>query len=309
MPLPLIFDHDGGADDLLSLLLLLSMEAYELQLVSITPADCYAEDAALSTAKILHKFGKPEVPISVGRFHGVNPFPSAWRVQPRAIHALPMLINEPPEPNAWQLPDSRQSVVQVLKNSTQPVTVLMTGPCSNLVAALEQHPELKQKVGRVVWMAGAVAVAGNVSEYNHDGSAEWNVFWDPYSAKKLLQMGLDLLLVPLDATNQVPVAISFLKRLAALPAEKAQLAGQIWATTTTNIPTAAYTYYMWDVLATAFLGIPEAFTQKKAALDVAIEAPNAGETFGSVSGSNVSYAAGINKEYFYRYLLAQFAGG
>ena len=40
---PVLFDHDGSADDFLSLLLLLTMEAVDLQGVSITPADCYAE--------------------------------------------------------------------------------------------------------------------------------------------------------------------------------------------------------------------------------------------------------------------------
>ena len=305
---PVIFDHDGGADDLLSLLLLLTMEHIDLQLVSITPADCYSEDAVLSTHKILHRFGDPKVPISLGRYNGVNAFPAAWRVQPRAIHALPLLINEGVDPDPWQLPDSRKAMATVLEKAEQPVTVLMTGPCSNLMQTLEDRPELKARIKEVVWMGGAVEVKGNVHEYNHDSSAEWNVFWDPYSAKKLLRMGLEIVLIPLDATNQVPIDLDFLKQLAKLGTPLADLAGQIWALTTTNIPTAAYTYYMWDILATSYLDVPEIFELKEAALDVAIEAPNAGETFESVSmETNVRYATGIDKEAFFRYMLLKFA--
>ncbi len=48
-----IFDHDGGIDDLLSLLLLLRLPNIEVIGVSITPADCYPDDALISTKKFL----------------------------------------------------------------------------------------------------------------------------------------------------------------------------------------------------------------------------------------------------------------
>jgi purine nucleosidase len=46
-----VFDHDGGIDDLLSLLLLLRLPNIDVIGVSITPADCYPDDAVLSTKK------------------------------------------------------------------------------------------------------------------------------------------------------------------------------------------------------------------------------------------------------------------
>ena len=47
-----LMDHDGGVDDLLSLMLLLTMPNIDLIGVSITPADCYLAFATEATRKI-----------------------------------------------------------------------------------------------------------------------------------------------------------------------------------------------------------------------------------------------------------------
>lgn len=54
LPRRVLFDHDGGIDDLLSLLLLLRLPNIELVGITITPADCYPQEALLSTKKFLH---------------------------------------------------------------------------------------------------------------------------------------------------------------------------------------------------------------------------------------------------------------
>lgn len=59
---PVIFDHDGGIDDILSLLLTLTMPQVELKGVCITPADCYPDDALTSSLKLLTLAGQTEVP-------------------------------------------------------------------------------------------------------------------------------------------------------------------------------------------------------------------------------------------------------
>ena len=74
-----IFDHDGGVDDLLSLMMLLAMPHIDLAGIIVTPADCFLRPAVSATQKILRFFGRSDVELSEGRLHGVNPFPRAWR--------------------------------------------------------------------------------------------------------------------------------------------------------------------------------------------------------------------------------------
>ncbi|MFK7795807.1 MAG: nucleoside hydrolase [Aureispira sp.] len=297
-----LFDHDGGIDDLLSLLLLLRMPDIELLGVTVTPADCYLEPAVQATAQILAKAGKAAVPIGVGTYYGENAFPSAWRAQPMFANALPSLIGIETPPSS-QLPRATTLLIDQLQQADTKVTVLMTGPCSNLVLALEQAPELAHKIEQVVWMGGAVEVGGNVQAHWHDGSAEWNAYWAPQHTQTLLANNLPLVLISLDVTNQVPVDLDFLKKIARLPYEYAQLAGQLWASTVYTIPSYHATYYMWDVLATCYLGLENAFEVEEKQLLAAVSPPNAGEIYLADNGYTTRVAIGINKSVFYKYVI------
>lgn len=303
----LILDHDGAVDDLLSLLLLLTMEHIDLRAVTITPADCYPENAIETTLKLLNLGNRTDVEVGCGHFYGINAFPAEWRAQPKILNALPGLINIETNTVNQNFPESAALIAQKISSSPQPVTVLLTGPCSNLVMALEQDKSIAGNIADIVWMGGAVDVPGNVRTYNHDGSAEWNIFWDPVSAHKLLTYHLPLTLIPLNITNHVPVNMPFLKTLA-LQAEYfySNLAGQFWATTINTIPSYEYTYFMWDMLATSYVAIPEAFTLEKIELEISPGNFNAGQTYRKPgSGKWVQVAMQVNKEQFYQYVLTQ----
>jgi len=301
-----LFDHDGGVDDFLSLLLLLHMPHVKLLGVSVTPADCYLETALLTTHKLLALANRPDVEVSGGNYHGVNAFPSDWRAKPKILNALPTMINVDVDAQAAHYDDNTAFIIRKLEAAPDPVVFLMTGPCSSLVHALEQAPTLREKIAEVVWMGGAVDVIGNVKTYNHNGTAEWNVFWDPISAHKLFRSGLPITIVPLDATNTVPVSFDFLKRLATQANYFfSNLAGQFWATTIDTIPAYEYTYFMWDVLTTSYLAIPEAFDFEMLELEVSPSGPSAGQTYRKPgSGQWVKTAVGVRKEEFYEFLFA-----
>lgn len=158
---------------------------------------------------------------------------------------------------------------------------------------------------------GAVDVAGNVQTYNHDGSAEWNVFWDPLSAVRLLSYGLSIILIPLDVTNTVPVDINFLKQLARQKRTLyTRLAGQFWATIVGTIPAYEYTYFMWDVLATSYLSIPDAFSLEHLELAIVPKGASAGQTYRQPGSTHwVQVAKAVDQEAFYAYLFRQLSQG
>lgn len=60
----------------------------------------------------------------------------------------------------------------------EPITVVATGPLSNVAHVLRKHGRAAaDRIREVWWMGGAVWVGGNVAFPGHDGSAEWNAFW------------------------------------------------------------------------------------------------------------------------------------
>lgn len=307
MPNLLLMDHDGAIDDLLSQLLVLTMPDVALIGVTVTPADCYIEPALESTYKLLQLMDRTDIAIGRGDYYGINAFPNEWRARPEIINALPLLINLPPSPDPYAYPSAPDLIIDKLSGATEAVTILMTGPCSNLVLALEKAPELKSKVAEIVWMAGAFRTPGNVQTFQHDGTAEWNVFWDPISSQKLLSWELPLTLIPLDVTNHVPVTKSFLSRLATqIDHRLSNLTGQLWALTIDTIPSYHYTYFMWDILATSYLALPGQFTTEVVRANVSTRPPNAGQTYLDESGYRLTIATGVNTTVFYEYLLAQF---
>ena len=300
-------EHDGAVDDLLSQLLLMTMEDTELLGVNVTPADCYLEPGLESTYKLLQVMGKAHIPIGRGTFNGVNTFPNEWRARPEVINVLPALINLPAAPDPYSHPEAVDLLLEKLRTATQKVTILITGPCSNLVFALKKQPELAQKIEQVVWMGGAFRTQGNVQTYQHNGTAEWNVFWDPIRSQELLAYNLPIVFIPLDVTNHVPVNKDFLSRLARQSNHQlSNLAGQFWALTIDTIPSYHYVYYMWDVLATSYLGIPGEFTTEEVKINISTRPPNAGQTMITAEGTSVRIVTDVNKEVFYEYVLNQF---
>lgn len=300
-------EHDGAVDDLLSQLLLMTMADKELIGINVTPADCFLEPATESTYKILQLFNREDIEIGRSDYNGTNAFPSEWRARPEIINALPLLINFPKPPNPYQYKEATQLLIDKLFAAERPVSIMMTGPCSNLVAAIKREPAIKNKIKQVIWMGGAFKTTGNVQTYQHNGTAEWNVYWDPKSSKEMFEMNLPLICIPLDVTNNVPVTKDFLSTLALQSDHKiSNLAGQFWALTIDTIPNYYYTYFMWDLLATSYLAIPHEFIVEKVRAVVSERPPNAGQTIVCEEGYEVSIAVDVNKSAFYRYVLTQF---
>ena len=308
-----LFDHDGGVDDILSLLMLLAMPHIDLAGIVVTPADCFLRPAYSATLKVLRLFNRLDIEVSQGNLHGVHPFPQLWRTHAYAIDNFPILNELKPDTpdlataNAAPEP-GHQFLARKLRQAKMPITVLMTGPATNLAAALQAEPDLAAKIEEVVWMGGALHVPGNVRDYEHDGSAEWNVYWDPPAAHALWQAAAPITIFPLDATNHVDVTLEFLHRLAQQRQYPvSDLAGQCWAITVGVVPSYEYTYHMWDVLTTGYLGVPQHISLKEVRCEVIPTGPAAGRTRPLESGGRLVMAADtVNVEAFHNYILELF---
>ncbi|WKN31599.1 nucleoside hydrolase [Porifericola rhodea] len=300
-------DHDGGVDDLLALLLVLTMEEVDLIGVSVTPADCYADSAAESSRKFIDLMMPRPVGVAISQARGMNPFPDVWRAQPQIINAFPQLLNMKSVHSPLSELEASDFIISQLMQCEEPVSYLMTGPCTTFVNALRKEPAIKDKISEIVWMAGAVDVHGNVRTYTHNGSAEWNVYWDPAGAQWLIEQNLPLTIVPLDATNHVPVTFDFLEQMASQHEyDVSYMASFCWAITVNTIPGYDYLYHMWDVLAAAVVTRKDIFTVEKMELEIAQKLPNQGETIAKPgSGSWVNVVTDASKDEFYNYLLAQ----
>jgi purine nucleosidase len=74
-----LMDHDGGVDDYLATLLLMTMDHIQPLGIIVTPADCYIQPAVSATRKILDLIGRSDIPVAESTVRGINPFPPIYR--------------------------------------------------------------------------------------------------------------------------------------------------------------------------------------------------------------------------------------
>jgi purine nucleosidase len=98
------------------------------------------------------------------------------------------------------------------------ITLVTTGPLTNVAMALRENPDAVASYARIISMGGAFDVPGNTGPV-----AEFNVYVDPEAADAVLSSGLDITLVPLDATTGAVLMRSALEtreRSRGLPLER-----------------------------------------------------------------------------------------
>jgi pyrimidine-specific ribonucleoside hydrolase len=102
-------------------------------------------------------------------------------------------------------------ITSVIESSPEPITIFAVGPLTNIAELLEQNPALTENIGAIYIMGGAIDAPGNVGI--DDPVAEWNIYIDPSAANIVLRSGAPVTLIPLDATQYVPVTRGFYGQL------------------------------------------------------------------------------------------------
>ena len=98
------------------------------------------------------------------------------------------------------------------------VTLVTTGPLTNIALALRADADALASYARIIIMGGAFDVPGNTGPV-----AEFNFYVDPEAAALVLGSGLDITLVPLDATTGAVLtrtALAAHERARGLPADR-----------------------------------------------------------------------------------------
>ncbi len=202
-----IYDDDGSPDGTTALLYLLSEPAVELKAVSISYGEAHPATYIQHIGRILDEFGIHDIPLGAGQdapLAGHNEFPEWIREASDGFWGIPI----PNRNKNYPVQDAAELMVSVINQSPEPVTIFISGPCTNLAKALRLDQDIRNNIAAVYIMGGAVNVPGNVHDFYPEDKntvAEWNIYSDPQAAREVFESGLRIFLVPLDATNQVAV--------------------------------------------------------------------------------------------------------
>jgi purine nucleosidase len=283
-----IVDHDGGVDDLIALSLLVKSGQVHVRAVTVCPADAYLEPATRETLLVLDRLGAQGVTVAEGHDEGANPFPAVWRREAARMLGVDALKGRAPTGANRIAPEDAAHTLVRLLSGPRSYTILETGPLTNVADALRLKPSIARRIARIYVMGGAVRVRGNVSQQGHDGSAEWNVFNQPRAAAEVIASGVPITLVPLDATNKVPLSPAFVERMAQRPAVAAQIAAQSLRLVVGQMGPDGY--YFWDTLTAAALLDPRVVTVKRLRVKVLTVGPSQGRTIEAPDGAAIDVA-------------------
>lgn len=300
-----LLDHDGGVDDYLATMLLLTMDHIELLGIVATPADCYIQASVSVTRKILDLMGFSHISVAESTVRGINPFPRLYRRDSLIVDHLPILNQKDTINTPLVAQTGQDFMVKVLREAQEPVTLMVTGPLTTVAVALDQAPDIEEKIAKIVWMGGALNVPGNVEkslEAGQDGSAEWNVYWDAVSAARVWKTQIEVVMCSLDLTNNVPMELDLFKKIARQRQYPiSDLAGQFYALVVPQ------DYYFWDVLATAYLAKPEFYELREWETEIITAGVSQGRTKIVAGGRKIYAMDKVDKEAFYNYILQQWA--
>jgi inosine-uridine nucleoside N-ribohydrolase len=201
----LIYDDDGSRDGMAALLYLLSIPETSIGAVNISYGEAHPEQYIQLIGNALESIGVLDIPLGAGQdapLAGGTPFPDWLRQLGESFWDYQLIKTN----KVYPYQNAPELMVSIINNETKPVTIFLSGTFTNLAQALRIDPAIKEKIASVYFMGGAVYGPGNITNLIPDSSnkvAEWNIIADPQAAKEVFAAGLNMYMIPLDATNQV----------------------------------------------------------------------------------------------------------
>eukprot|EP00566_Odontella_aurita_P018456 CAMPEP_0113532520 /NCGR_PEP_ID=MMETSP0015_2-20120614/4105_1 /TAXON_ID=2838 /ORGANISM="Odontella" /LENGTH=322 /DNA_ID=CAMNT_0000431491 /DNA_START=143 /DNA_END=1111 /DNA_ORIENTATION=+ /assembly_acc=CAM_ASM_000160 len=304
-----IFDTDAGIDDVMALCYLLSNPCVDLEAITIAYGVAHGRPGAINMAKVVSLAERADIPVFIGREKplggGGLPFLDQWR---KVSDELPNVDL----PVSFRHPES-EPAADFLKRrlcdvSRGDVSVLATGGMTNVAQVLQDcGASSLRALDEIVIMGGAFDVPGNVFScmgfVSLTKKSEWNLFVDPLAARQVLTSGARILVVPLDATNMVPLDDDFISAFP-LPEQSTplgKLVGQV-----VRCADGAGVRYAWDPLAAVAMLERHVVEIENHPVSVEIDSADAGTTRRSKEGNSISVAYAADATAFRRCFIDVF---
>ncbi|KAG6335889.1 hypothetical protein ID866_3198 [Astraeus odoratus] len=297
-------DADPGHDDVTAILLALYLDNINLLGVSTVHGNSSVYWTGINAARALYAFNAPD---------HIKVYPGAAKPLARKAKYAPHIHGEDGLGGVVRLPlpDSPETlarfachengtrisalqgmvaaIARTWNNGTGPkVSVVSTGPMTNIALFVSMHHELLEAVEQFVFMGGGVGL-GNVSP-----AAEFNILCDPEAAQIVLDCPVKTVMVPLNVTHTAIATQAVHSQLCA-PAAQVASEGNVTASSDLRLMLSSLiTFFahkykavfgfddgppLHDALTIAYVSIPHLFKSKRYRVDIELHGQHTtGET-------------------------------
>ncbi|MBR0451451.1 MAG: nucleoside hydrolase [Oscillospiraceae bacterium] len=211
-----ILDCDPGHDDAFAIML----AAQHLDLLGVTTVggNGYLPKVTRNALVVLEQVGRTDIPVYPGH---AGPSTHELVTAPN-VHGESGL-DGPVVTEPVRKPETKHAVDFIVETvmNTDDVTLIATGPLTNIAAALNREPRIAEKAAGLYIMGGG-AYAGNWTP-----AAEFNIWVDAEAAYKVFHSGIDLHMVGVNLTRQCPVDTEFIEGLRSIGAHAATFSAEL----------------------------------------------------------------------------------
>jgi purine nucleosidase len=194
---PIIIDCDPGQDDAVNLLLAMAApEAFDILGITVVAGNVPLSRTERNTRQICDIAGRTDMPVYAGCDRPMQ----RELLTAENVHGKTGIdgvdIVEPATPLAEG--HAVDFIIDTLRAAKSPVTLVPTGPLTNVGTAIGRAPDIVDSIDEIVLMGGAMREGGN-----HSPSAEFNMLVDPHAADIVFRCGRPITVLGLDVTHQV----------------------------------------------------------------------------------------------------------
>ena len=198
MTVRVLLDVDTGIDDAMAIMFAVAHPDIEVIGITCVAGNTSLENVVANTLRVLDVAGAPAIPVAAGSRR-----PLIEPARASHVHGGDGLgdVDLPP---SLRVPDARHAVdfardLLLSVPGGEKVTIVALAPQTNLALLLRQHPEVVNRIERILFMGGS-ASGGNATAV-----AEFNVWHDPEAAAVVLDSGVPTFMYGLDVFNQVTI--------------------------------------------------------------------------------------------------------
>jgi inosine-uridine nucleoside N-ribohydrolase len=208
----IIVDSDMGTDDAVAICMLLFQPDLEIVALTATEGCVSATQANCNLQAILAAIDPPRYPRlgMATETEDAPPINSSYLYGDDGLGNSHLKI-----PSKQHLMSAEKVIIESFRRDPGRVTYVALGPLTNLARALRRDPSIEESIDQIIIVGGSVSGAGNIT-----AAAEFNFYFDPQSARQILQSRTTKILIPLDVTQQLQFGLDLFEQL---PAEDSRV--------------------------------------------------------------------------------------
>ncbi len=203
-----IIDCDPGMDDSMAIVMACKSGVLDIAAITTVNGNYPIEVTSVNARKVLELLGRTEIPVAKGMG---NPMVRKSPSDPFSHGDDGQAENFLPDP---KMPLSEKHAVEMIIDTVNAnpgeVTLIATGPLSNIAMAMVKAPEIVPKIAEIIAISGSFGT-NDYAFLNATGDtpqSEWNVYVDPEASKIVYESGVPFVALGLDVATHFEVDFS-----------------------------------------------------------------------------------------------------